>query len=264
MNTKLIADITNYWDRQPCNIRHSKAEVGTVEFFTENANKRYFVEPHIKDLAQFKRYKNRRVLEIGCGLGADGASYAQAGADYFGVDLSKASIELAKKRFEVLDIAGQFKVLDAANTKALSKLGEFDLVYSFGVIHHYPDTDKIIKNIHTALRPGGDFRFMVYATNSWKHAMILSGLDQFEAQADCPYAKTYTPEEIREMLEPEFDVISIKQTHCFMYNVAKYKQGIYELEPWFGAMSEKMRKAIRENLGWHLLVHAKKSKKLEK
>jgi hypothetical protein len=43
-----------------------------------------------------------------------------------------------------------------------------------------------------------------------------------------------------------------------MYNVPKYRQGIYELEPWFEAMSEEMREAVKEYLGWHLLIKAKK------
>jgi len=43
-----------------------------------------------------------------------------------------------------------------------------------------------------------------------------------------------------------------------MYNVPKYRQGIYELEPWFAAMSEEMREAVKEYLGWHLLIKAKK------
>ena len=87
--------------------------------------------------------------------------------------------------------------------------------------------------------------------------MIRAGLDQFEAQAGCPYAQAYTPEELHDLLAG-FDVLNIRQAHCFMYNVPKYKQGIYELEPWFAAMNEEMREAVRQNLGWHLLVHARR------
>lgn len=100
---------------------------------------------------------------------------------------------------------------------------------------------------------------MVYARDSWKYAMIQAGLDQFEAQAGCPYADVYTKEDIHNLLDRKFRVESIEQAHCFMYNVPKYKQHIFELEPWFEAMPEEMREAVKKYLGWHLLVVAKKA-----
>jgi hypothetical protein len=118
--------------------------------------------------------------------------------------------------------------------------------------------DQHLANIAEVLEPGGELRFMVYARNSWKYAMIQKGLDQFEAQADCPYAEAYTKEEIAELLQPIYHVERIRQDHCFMYNIPKYKQGDFELEPWFEAMPEVMRIAVKEYLGWHLLIKAKK------
>jgi hypothetical protein len=126
------------------------------------------------------------------------------------------------------------------------------------VLHHYPDIDRVIENIHSLTVDGGEFKMLVYARDSWKYAMIQKGLDQYEAQAGCPYAKAYTKEEVYQLLEGKFHIGRIRQAHCFMYNVSKYKQGIYELEPWFEAMSEEMRQAVREYLGWHLLVKATK------
>ena len=88
--------------------------------------------------------------------------------------------------------------------------------------------------------------------------MIQKGLDQFEAQSGCPYAKAYSKEEIYDLLEEKFRVLRIRQDHCFMYDVAAYKQDQFQLEPWFAAMPEVMRLAVKEYLGWHLLVKAKK------
>ena len=257
INQEIKHKIVEYWDRQPCNINHSKSELGTLQYFEEGSTKRYKAEPHIKNFVQFSSYAGKRVLEIGCGIGADAVEFAKAGAEYVGIDISQESLNLATKRFKVYDLDGQFHL--RSGDEDLSDLGKFDLVYSFGVLHHYPDIQTTLNNIHDSLVDNGELKFMVYAKNSWKYAMIQKGLDQYEAQASCPYAIAYTSDEIYQLLNGKFDVEKINQAHCFMYNVMLYKQGVFELEPWFDAMSEEMRNAVREHLGWHLLVNAKKA-----
>jgi SAM-dependent methyltransferase len=198
------------------------------------------------------------VLEIGSGIGSDAVEFARHGAEYVGIDLSAESVAMSRQRFELFGLTGEFHVMDAANSAAVARLGQFDLVYSCGVLHHYPDMTACLDNIHDALLPNGEFRMLVYAKNSWKYAMIQKGLDQFEAQAGCPYAKAYSREEIYDLVNGKFEVLRIRQDHNFMYNVPKYRAGEYELEPWFAAMPEDMRAAVKEYLGWHLLVKAQK------
>jgi 2-polyprenyl-3-methyl-5-hydroxy-6-metoxy-1,4-benzoquinol methylase len=250
--------IKRYWNAQPCNVKHGKAEPGTLEFFQEVSARRYKVESHIPEFAGFHLWQGQRVLEIGPGIGSDAAEFARAGADYYAIDYSEESVNLAQQRFQVEGLEGEFRCGDASDPASYQDLPAMDLVYSYGVIHHFPAIDNIIKNVYNVLAPGGEFRFMVYAKNSWKQAMINKGLDQYEAQAGCPYAKSYTKDDIHELLEPQFEVLRLRQDHCFMYNVEQYKQGNYELEPWFAAMPEAMREAVREYLGWHLLVKARK------
>jgi SAM-dependent methyltransferase len=251
--------IKRYWNAQPCNVKHGKAEPGTLEFFQEVSARRYKVESHIPEFAGFHLWQGRRVLEIGPGIGSDAAEFARAGADYYAIDYSEESVKLAQQRFQVEGLEGEFRCGDASDPASYKDLPAVDLVYSYGVIHHFPAIDNIIKNVYNVLAPGGEFRFMVYAKNSWKQAMINKGLDQYEAQAGCPYAKSYTKDDIHELLEPNFEILRLRQDHCFMYNVEQYKQGNYELEPWFAAMPEAMREAVREYLGWHLLVKARKN-----
>jgi 2-polyprenyl-3-methyl-5-hydroxy-6-metoxy-1,4-benzoquinol methylase len=250
--------IKRYWNAQPCNVKHGKAEPGTLEFFQEVSARRYKVESHIPEFAGFHLWQGQRVLEIGPGIGSDAAEFARAGADYYAIDYSEESVKLAQQRFQVEGLEGEFRCGDASDPASYKDLPAMDLVYSYGVIHHFPAIDNIIKNVYNVLAPGREFRFMVYAKNSWKQAMINKGLDQYEAQAGCPYAKSYTKDDIHELLEPQFEVLRLRQDHCFMYNVEQYKQGNYELEPWFAAMPEAMREAVKEYLGWHLLVKARK------
>lgn len=250
--------IINYWDAQPCNIKHSNFEIGTHEYWEQISSKRFFVEPHILDLANFHSWSGKRVLEIGCGIGSDAVEFVKNGAEYVGLDISQKSVDLAKSRFQLYGYAGDFYTIDASSKEEMNKLGSFDLVYACGVLHHYPKIEDIINNVFDLLNSNGEFRFLVYSKNSWKFAMIQKGLDQYESQANCPYAIAFDKNEIYDLLKGKFDIIDIKQDHCFMYNVEKYKKNIYELEPWFSAMNENMRAAIKEYLGWHYLVKAKK------
>jgi SAM-dependent methyltransferase len=258
MSETLEERIQRYWNNQPCNVRHGQSEIGTLEFFQEVSTRRYRVEPHIAEFAGFHLWQGQRVLEIGPGIGSDGAEFARHGAEYWAIDYSEESVKLARKRFEVEGLEGTFICGDASDGEVYKSLPQFDCVYSYGVIHHFPAIDRIIDNIHHILKPGGEFRFMVYAKHSWKQAMIQKGLDQYEAQSGCPYAKSYTKDDIFDLLDKRFELLRLRQDHCFMYNVDAYKQGCYELEPWFEAMPGAMREAVREYLGWHLLAKARK------
>lgn len=103
-----VEDVRAFWDRRPCNIRHSPREVGTREYFDEVERRKYFVEPHIPGFAQFDRWKGKKVLEVGCGIGTDAANFARAGADYAAIDLSEVSVEMARRRFALFGLHGQF------------------------------------------------------------------------------------------------------------------------------------------------------------
>jgi len=249
-----MKDIKKYWDKQPCNSLHSTETINRMQYMDNVMTKRYFVEPHIYEFCEFPRWKDKRVLEVGCGMGIDGHQFALHGAEYYGWDISEESIKLTKERFELYDLKGDIRVQDIRTSCAYQA---FDLVYSMGVLHHSPNIKKSIERIYEALNPGGELKIMLYAKNSWKYAMIKHGLDRFEAQLNCPYAKVYTKKKVRKLLK-NFTDVKIKQTHNFMYKIPEYKEGKYELQPWFAAMPESIREVIKKELGWHLLISAKK------
>ncbi|PWU07455.1 MAG: methyltransferase type 12 [Verrucomicrobia bacterium] len=251
-----LEKVRNFWDRRPCNIQHSCAEIGSKEYFDQVETRKYRVEPHIPNFADFSRWKGKRVLEIGCGIGTDAVNFAKAGADYTGLELSSTSLELTKKRFEVYDLKGNFYLGNAEELTEIIPPQKFDLVYSFGVLHHTPKPAEVVKAIKTYLDSTSELRLMLYAKNSWKAAMIEAGLDQPEAQAGCPIAFTYTAEEIRKLLKG-YEILDLSQDHIFIYQVEKYVQYQYELQPWFAAMPEKMMTALKRNFGWHMLIRAR-------
>ena len=141
-NADLKERVRAFWQAHPCGTKFSDAEMGTPEFFERVEAHRYDKEWHIPDAADFAGTRGLRVLEIGCGLGTDGAQFAKAGADYTGIDLTDAAIDLARTRFEVSGLKGEFRVADAENLDFADD--SFDRVYSHGVLHHTPDTARAV------------------------------------------------------------------------------------------------------------------------
>lgn len=251
-----IEAVKNYWDNRPCNIRHGTAPIGTKEYFDQVEARKYFVEPHIPGFAEFDKWKGKKVLEIGCGLGTDAVNFARAGADYTALELSAKSMELAKQRFDVFGLKGRFFLGSAEELDTVLPIETYDLVYSFGVIHHTPNPANVMQRVKKFLGPQSEFRVMLYAKNSWKNAMIEHGFDQPEAQSGCPFAYTYTESEVRDLM-PGFDVFEFKQDHIFPYIVEKYVKYEYEFQPWFKAMPKEMFRALEQSFGWHGLIKAR-------
>ena len=254
-----IDDVKKYWDDRPCNIRHSSKEIGTIEYFDEVEKKRYTAEPHIPAFADFPRWKGKKVLEIGCGLGTEAINFAKHGADYTGTDLSIESLNLAQNRFKVYNQKGRFFQGNAENLSSFVNVEKYDLIYSFGVIHHSPNPNLIIDQIYKYMDDSTILKIMLYAKNSWKNYMIDAELDQPEAQYGCPIANTYTEDEVSNLLHG-LEILSIEQNHIFPYQIEPYKQGKFIKEPWFESMPDKMFNALKKILGWHLLITARRQK----
>ena len=96
-----------FWNEHQPGLRFADAPIGTPEFFALVERQRYALEPHIPELVRFERWQGRDVLEVGCGIGTDGARFARAGARYTGVDPTATALELARQRFELEGLDGR-------------------------------------------------------------------------------------------------------------------------------------------------------------
>src|SRR5262245_5447081 len=166
-DAELKERVRAFWQEHPCGTKFSDAATGTPEFFERIEQHRYEKEWHIPEAAGFAEARGLKVLEIGCGLGTDGARFARAGADYTGVDLTEASIRLARTRFELEGLTGEFRIADAEQLDFADCT--FDLVYSHGVLHHTPDIEAAVREIHRVLRPGGRAIVMLYHRGSYNY-----------------------------------------------------------------------------------------------
>jgi 2-polyprenyl-3-methyl-5-hydroxy-6-metoxy-1,4-benzoquinol methylase len=267
-----IADVQRYWDARPCNIRHSPKSVGSREYFDEVEARKYFVEPHISAFAEFERWAGKRVLEVGCGIGTDSINFARAGAELTAVDLSSESLRVAEERAEVMGVADRIRFVQANAEELTSVLGDeqFDLVYSFGVVHHTPHPERALAEIRTLMAPGGRLKLMVYHRRSWKVFWIVAarGRGRFwrtdelvamhsEAQTGCPVTFSYSRAEGRSLVEGAgFRVTDVHVDHVFPYRIRDYVEYRYVKEPWFRWMPERLFRAFEHRLGWHLMVTA--------
>ena len=265
-----ISRVRDYWNSRPCNIRHSTAPVGTKEYFDQVEARKYFVEYHIPGFAQFERWRGKKVLEIGCGIGTDTINFARAGAQVTTVDLSEKSMELARKRAAVFGLEERIRFCpgNAEQLFTFVPVEPYDLIYSFGVIHHTPHPEVVLEQLRQYARPGTTIKIMVYHQRSWKVARILltEGRGKFwklqelvaknsEAQTGCPVTYTYTRREGRELLERHgFRVTDVRVEHIFPYRIADYVKYQYVREWYFRWMPQPLFRALEPRLGWHLCV----------
>lgn len=269
---------TQYWNCRPCNIRHSNAPIDSLQFSREVTARKYAVEPHIKNFAQHPEWCGKRVLDLGCGIGTDSLEFARYGAMVTAVDFSQESIYILNNRAKVEglndhicevtdDIEGLHR-LDAAG------LG-FDLVWSFGVLHHTPNPQAALKAAHHRAKPDAELRFMVYHRYSWKALWILANYGGFrfwelkdlirqysEAQVGSPLTETYTRKEARKLAESAgWKVTRMQVAHIFPYRIKDYKEGRLVKEWYWRWMPRPLFALLEQLLGWHLLVWARKDVK---
>lgn len=149
----------DFWNAASCGENLYLSDVNKLGY--ENQSKiRYQLEPYISGFADFENSEGLRILEIGVGMGADHQSFAQAGADIYGIDLTERAVEYTRHRLEVFGLAAKCNVGDAEDLDFEDEL--FDRVYSWGVLHHSPDTPKAIEEVRRVLKPGGVAKIMIY------------------------------------------------------------------------------------------------------
>jgi SAM-dependent methyltransferase len=265
-----VQDVKKYWDSRPCNVRHSSKPIGSRDYFDEVERRKYFVEPHIPNFANFPQWRGKDVLEIGCGIGTDSVNFARNGANLTIVELSSESLAITKRRLELEGL--QANLLNG-NAEELDQVlpvnKKFDLIYSFGVIHHTPHPERVIRAIIERLKTSGELRLMVYARYSWKILWIylkyawrepwnLRRLPAkySEAEIGSPVSYIYSRRQARALLRG-FEIVSMTKDHIFPYRIPDYVQYRYIRNWYFRWMPKSCFQWLERRLGWHLLIVAR-------
>lgn len=176
--TYLKKELHDFWNKQACGTADIDNEKYTYDYFENIEKHRYELQPEIFNFAQFTRYHNKKVLEVGVGAGTDFLQWVRTGAEAYGIDLTSESVEHVKRRLELYGLScKELLVADAEDLPFIDNY--FDLVYSWGVIHHSPNTIKALEEIIRVLKPGGKAKIMIYNRHSmlafffwFKHALL--------------------------------------------------------------------------------------------
>ena len=251
-----------------------RVEIGTRRFY-ELADSVFFRwnEPLHDDTGKFgrifdyERFRGKRVLEIGCGMGCMASQWASHGADITAVDLNPVAIEKTIRRFELFGLKGDIREVDAETLPFAD--ATFDLVYSWGVIHHTPGIEQAAREMFRVLKPGGRLALMLYNRNSVLYKYFVSyqeGLVNLEhqfldelglasrygdggRQEGNPHTWPVTDEEVRRDLLPMCQNVSIKVLGTDVQEA---------LNTWFPRLGQWLplswRKALARRWGWSLWI----------
>lgn len=231
--------IRNYWETRLPQRWYSNKEYGTKEYWDEISDKRYnLYYPFFKKIMGFNDFRGKKLLEIGIGVGTDILEYAKGGAIVTGVDLTQSAVDTVTERFKLYRMEGVFKIGDAENLPFDDNT--FDIVISWGVLHHTPNTEKCIEEVERVLKKSGESIILLYA-KGWKHyaiRMFYHGIMRgelfrmsaqevtnkySEVEGNSPLTKVYNKKQIKKLFLGWNEV-----------NIYRYRLGPYFEYPHYG------------------------------
>lgn len=201
--------VQEFWEAESCGEVYARGD-DVVSQFREHAEARYRLEPYIEHFARFEEARGEDVLEIGVGMGADHVRLARAAPQSLtGIDLTLRAVDWTKQRIAAEGLSSGLAVSDAERLPFRHEA--FSVVYSWGVLHHSPDTSAAVKELYRVLRPGGRARVMIYHSRSivgyllWLRYGLFRGRPRralteiYAEHLESPGTKAYSVSEAEEL-----------------------------------------------------------------
>ncbi len=251
----MIEEIQTYWNHRIHDLEMTDQPVGSKAFFDDLDEYRFDKLHYLPQLVDFASFRGQRLIEVGCGIGTDLVRFAAGGARVTGVDLSQTAIDLARKNFELHDLAAE--ELRVGNGESLPYPdASFDVAYAHGVIQYTANAAQLVRECHRMLKPGGTGIFMVYNRISWLNALSKVMKVALEHE-DAPVLKKYSIGEFRELLTPFKTVQIVPERFPVKSRLHKGWKGVAFNTMFVGAFNALPRAWVRP-LGWHLMAFCKK------
>lgn len=174
--------VRDFWERASCGESLYLSSPDQVGYLNQ-AKQRYRLEGSmIFPFAKFSESKGLNVLEVGVGLGADHQQFAQAGSFLSGIDLTERAVAHTFKILQAFGLTSNLAVADAESLKFENQ--SYDVVYSWGVLHHSPNIRTAISEVYRVLKWGGAARIMIY--HKWSVIGLMLWL-RYGLLAFCPF-----------------------------------------------------------------------------
>jgi ubiquinone/menaquinone biosynthesis C-methylase UbiE len=245
-----LAEVKDFWNRNVCQTEFIKSDtIGSKPFFEEAELVRYKYHYYLPGLFDFMAAvkPGGKLLEIGCSMGTDLLQLARRGLQVTGIDLTEAAIELAQRRFDLYNLKAELRTGNAENLPFADN--SFDIVYSFGVLHHTPDTLRAVEEVRRVLVPGGLAVIMLYHRRSFNYLIHRILNQPFDGHRNdrCPIEKTYSKPEIYDLFRRFSKTeLEIKYFMTTGFGI------IWDLLPLAA------HKKLGQRWGWHIIIKAVK------
>ena len=167
--------IKDFWEQNPCGeqlVLDGRRVENYRVFFREYDAFRYRTEGHILSNLDKIDFQGKNVLEVGIGQGADAQQIIERGGIYHGLDMTDEACKRVKTRFELFGLAFN-SVKQGSAVSIPYPDNSFDIVYSHGVLHHIPEIEKAVREIHRVLKPEGRLIIMLYAKDSLNYRLSI-------------------------------------------------------------------------------------------
>lgn len=251
-----LEEVRVYWNEHIHDLELAKHPVGTLGFFDDLDEYRFDKLNYLPKLVDFKNgYKNKKVLEIGCGVGIDLTRFAAGGAHVTGIDLSDTAIDLARKNFAARGLSGNFLLMNGEDLDYPAD--SFDVVYVHGVLQYTADPHQMAREMKRVLKPGGEAIAMVYNRISWLNALSKIMKVDLEHE-DAPVLEKYTINELKDILSPFDETRIVPERFPVKSRLHKgWKGAVYNglFVPAFSVLPS----SIIQPLGWHLMAFSTKN-----
>lgn len=250
--THLLTKVQKAWEEYICYPKMENVVMGSKPFFEIIERDRYIAHEYLKKILDQLALSQKKVLEIGVGVGTDASYLYRKSKQFIGIDLTQNALQFTKRRFHLWNLKGAFVQTNAE--KLPFKDSSLDFVYSFGVLHHTPDTKSAIQEVHRILNEKGEAMIMLYYKNFCTYYLkllfgrgILKGIlfkkskqelmNELEFEG-CPLTKMYTKKMAKELFK-DFSQISFKVDYLLKTSVPVlgrlFSQRFFDFfSPWFG------------------------------
>jgi 2-polyprenyl-3-methyl-5-hydroxy-6-metoxy-1,4-benzoquinol methylase len=194
-----MAAVRDYWEDGVTDWPIAKAAPGTQTFFRETEAYRFEKLDYLDRVIDYDGHGGEDLLDIGCGLGNDTARFAAGGARVTGIDIAPNAIRLTQENFRQRGLDGRFEVMDGEAMTFPD--ASFDFVYCHTVLHFTAHPERMVREVHRVLRPGGGAVLMMVNRSSWMRAMHKAAKVEIDHLAS-PVFHWYAPEAFEAMLAP--------------------------------------------------------------